>query len=277
MLSGPKICASRSSSASASAVAALGERARDAAGEAAREGDHPRRVALEELPVDARLVVVALEVAERAELDQVRVARVVGGEERQVRVALGQRLAVVDDVHLAAEDRLDALLGGGLVEVDRARHRAVVGERDGGHLELGRLPRERRDPARPVEDRVLGVDVQVDERRGHGKAIVVGGPLDRSAFRRSSLDADFRGRTRSRAGAGPSAGRSRTRQPARRTDNEGMRQMPDLTQARGGAERARGGDRGGARLLAHRPAGSLTASGSGTRAPASPRGLRLWA
>ena len=164
-------------------VAALGERAGDAAGEATGEGDHPRRVALEELPVDARLVVVALEVAERAELDQVRVARVVGGEERQVRVALRQRLAVVDDVHLAAEDRLDALVGGRLVEVDRARHRAVVGERDGGHLELGRLPRERRDPARPVEDRVLGVDVQVDERRGHGKAIVLP-PRRRSRFAR---------------------------------------------------------------------------------------------
>ena len=156
------------------AVAALGERPRDAAGEAAREGDHPRREALEQLPVDARLVVVALEVAERAELDQVRVAGVVGGEERQVRVALRERAAIVDDVHLAAEDRLDPLLGGGLVEVDRAGHRAVVGERHGGHLELGRLPRERRDPARPVEDRVLGVDVQVDERGGHGRAIVVG-------------------------------------------------------------------------------------------------------
>ncbi len=90
-----------------------------------------------------------------------------------MRVALRQRLAVVDDVQLAAEDRLDALVGGGLVEIDRAGHRAVVGERDCGHLELRGLPRERRDPARPVEDGVLGVDVQVDERRGHGKAIVL--------------------------------------------------------------------------------------------------------
>jgi len=98
---------------------------------------------------------------------------VIGCEERQVRVPLLERLAVVDDVHLATEDRLDALLGGGLVEVDRARHRAVVGERHGGHLELRRLARERRDPARPVEDRELGVDVQVDERRAHGRAMVV--------------------------------------------------------------------------------------------------------
>ena len=61
----------------------------------------------------------------------------------------------------------------GLVEVDRAGQRAVVGERDRRHLEPGRLVDERRDPARPVEDRVLGVDVQVDERGAHGRAIVL--------------------------------------------------------------------------------------------------------
>ena len=155
------------------AVPVLAQRAGDPAGEAAGEGDHALRVALEELPVDARLVVVALEVAERAELDEVRVPRQVLRQERQVGVALRQRRAVVDHVDLAAEDRLDPLVGRRLVQLDRARHRAVVGERHGGHLQLGRLPRECRDPARPVEDRVLGVDVQVDERGAHGKAIVV--------------------------------------------------------------------------------------------------------
>ena len=75
--------------------------------------------------------------------------------------------AVVDDVDLAADDRLHPLRLRGFVEVDRAGQRAVVGERDGGHLEPRRLLRERRDPARPVEDRVLGVDVQVDEVGAH--------------------------------------------------------------------------------------------------------------
>ena len=68
--------------------AALLERLADAAGEAAGERDQPRAVALEQLPVDARLVVVALEVAERRELDQVPVALVRLGEEREVRLAL---------------------------------------------------------------------------------------------------------------------------------------------------------------------------------------------
>ena len=88
--------------------AVLLERLADPAAQAAGERDQPVRMALEQLPVDARLVVVALEVAERGELDQVRVARVVGGEQRQVRVALLVRLAVAGDVDLAADHRLHA-------------------------------------------------------------------------------------------------------------------------------------------------------------------------
>ena len=55
------------------------------------------------------------------------------------------------------------------VELDGARERAVVGERDGRHLELGGARDEVGDPARPVEDRVLGVHVQVDERGRHSR------------------------------------------------------------------------------------------------------------
>ena len=149
------------------------ERLADAAREAAGERDQPRRVRLEQLPVDARLRVVALEVAERGELDQVRVAVVRLGEERQVRVAARAGAAILGDVDLAAENRLHALLAGGLVEVDRTGERAVVGERDGGHLELRRAGRERRDPARPVEDRVLAVDVQMDERGAHERGMLL--------------------------------------------------------------------------------------------------------
>ena len=89
------------------ALAVLFERLADATGEAPRERDQPRAVALEQLPVDARLVVVALEIAERGELDQVRVALVRRGEEREMRLPLLLRVPVVGDVDLAADDRLD--------------------------------------------------------------------------------------------------------------------------------------------------------------------------
>ena len=149
------------------------ERLADAPGEAAGERDDPGAVLVEELPVDAGLVVVALEVAEARELDQVRVALVRLGEERQVRVALLLGLALVGDVDLAADDRLDAVLFRLFDEGDRAGERAVVGEPDGGHLELGGAGCELGNPARPVEDRELGVDVQVDEI-GHGRPSLQG-------------------------------------------------------------------------------------------------------
>ncbi len=57
-----------------------------------------------------------------------------------------------------------------LVVLHRAGERPVVGEPDGGHLELSSPSRERRDPAGPVQDRVLGVDVQVDEVGGQRMA-----------------------------------------------------------------------------------------------------------
>ncbi len=145
--------------------AVLLERAADAAGEAAGERDQGGAVAGKQLPVDARLVVVALEVAEAGEVDQVGVARVVGGKEREVGVPLRLGATVVGDVDLAADQRLDPCPLRILEELDGARHRAVVGEADGRHLELGGAGDEIGDPAGPVENRVLGVDVQVNEGR----------------------------------------------------------------------------------------------------------------
>jgi hypothetical protein len=59
------------------------------------------------------------------------------------------------------------------VELGGAGERAVVGEADGRHVELARALRERRNAARPVEDRVLGVDVQMDEwRLGHERSTI---------------------------------------------------------------------------------------------------------
>ena len=93
-----------------------------------------------------------------------------------------------------AEIPLEAVLRGFLRQLDRAGERAVVGERDRRHLELGRPRGKRGDPARPVEDRVLAVDVQMDERRGHGRATLLRGE---DGFRRAPerpAQGDFRAR-----------------------------------------------------------------------------------
>ena len=68
---------------------------------------------------------------------------------------------VVDEVDLAADDRLDAVLGARLVELDGAVHDAVVGQAERRLGELGGACGQRVDLARTVEQRVLGVDVEV--------------------------------------------------------------------------------------------------------------------
>ena len=153
--------------------AALDDAPRAAGGQAAGERDDALGVALEQVEVDARLAAVqALEEAGARELGEVLEALVRLREQRQV-VALDLALAdraVVDEVRLEAEDRLDAVLLAGLVELDRAVHDPVVGEAERGLAEGGRAGGEAVDRRGAVEQRVLGVDVQVRGGRGaHGR------------------------------------------------------------------------------------------------------------
>ena len=161
------------------------ERLRDLAAQARREPDEPGAVPGEVLPVDPRLVVVAVEVGVGREPAEVLVAGPVLGEQDQVEgLAVGLALLVghrpAGDVGLDAEDRLDALVLRRLVERDRAVERAVIGDRERIHAVLGRRVDQLRDPAEAVEKTELGVDVEVREVvRGegrHGRSMVVARP-----------------------------------------------------------------------------------------------------
>jgi hypothetical protein len=118
----------------------------------------------QQLEVHARLAAVqALEEALARQRREVAEAHIRGREQRQV-VALDlpfAELAVVHEVGLEAEQRLDLVLLRGLVELHGAVHHAVIGQPDGGlSVGCGAL-RQRIDLARAVEQRVLGVDVQM--------------------------------------------------------------------------------------------------------------------
>ena len=111
--------------------------------QAAGERDHALGMAVEQLHVDVRLAArESLQEARGAELHQVAEARVVGRQQGEVVAlvanALADRLAVVDQVGLQPDDRLDPLLPAGLVEVDGAVHHPVVGEPERRHAELRR-------------------------------------------------------------------------------------------------------------------------------------------
>ena len=123
-------------------VAAVDQALAEARGQAAGEGDDPLAVRGELGHVEVGLAAVQpLEEARRGELDEVAVADVGGGQQRQVVALDAPRRAVgvvVDEVDLAAEDRLDLVLAARLVELDGAVHHAVVGEPQRGLAELGR-------------------------------------------------------------------------------------------------------------------------------------------
>src|SRR5262249_5746534 len=161
---------------------------RDLGVEAPGQDEQPVGVLGQELAIDARLVVEALQVRLRHELDEVLVARPVPYEDREV---VGSLIAAVlrapllaaprRHVELAAEDWLDAGLLRGEGGVDRSEEVAVVGERNGGEPELLRLVDQLVELGGTVEQAVLGVDVQMDElgvlHRGPGysHSIVDGG------------------------------------------------------------------------------------------------------
>ena len=112
----------------------------------------------------------ALEEAGARQLREVAEALVVAGQQREV-VALDPPLAdraVVHEVGLEADDRLDAVLPARLVVLDRPVHHTVVRQPERGLPELGRAGGQLVDLARAVEQRVLGVDVEVGAGgRGH--------------------------------------------------------------------------------------------------------------
>ena len=126
---------------------------------------------LEELEVDARLVVVAVEVRVRRDLDEVAVTLGGLGEDREVVdvVVVATRAiepARGDHVGLGADHRRETRFARGGVEVDDAVHVPVVGDADcrlavgcrGGHDVL--------HAGRTVEHRILGVQMEMHERLG---------------------------------------------------------------------------------------------------------------
>ena len=152
--------------------APLQDQARNVAREAGRQRDEPFVPLREQVHVDAGLVVVALDEPGRAELDEVLIALLVFAQEHQVRVFAGDlglvKAAALGDVDLAPDDRVDARLLAGLVEVDHAVHHAVVRDRQGLHAQLLGALHQRPDAAGAVQQGVFGVQMQV--RKGHARS-----------------------------------------------------------------------------------------------------------
>ena len=145
---------------------------RNLACQTARKGDQAGLLLRQEFLVDARLVVVALQVRCCRELDEILVAGFVLRQQDQMVIdvpaaaaGLFVQSAARRDIHFAADDRLDALVTGGLVKINCAVENAVVGDRQRGKLQLMRLLHQSVETAGPVEQRILGVQMEMDKIR----------------------------------------------------------------------------------------------------------------
>ena len=175
---------------------ARGDRARDRRRQAARGADQSFVVFFEQLPVDPRLVVEALQVRLRDELHQVGVTGVIHRQKQQVvdrvvprllpLLALTVEARATGEVGLAADDRLHAVRAGLLVELDGPEEVAMIGLGDRRHVRRFSAFEERVVLDRAVEERVLGVEVEMNEGLRHRLAlryshsIVAGGLLEMS-------------------------------------------------------------------------------------------------
>ena len=100
-----------------------------------------KQIIVEQLGVDARLSPAeAFEEAGRGERDQVAKACLDRRQQNEVVTldALIGAAAIVDQVGLESDDRLDPIRLARLVVLDRAVHHAVIGEPERGHPQLRR-------------------------------------------------------------------------------------------------------------------------------------------
>ncbi len=122
--------------------------------------------------VNAGPVVETFQMSRGYQLHKVLISGVVPGQQHQMmRAALGAGAvfsAFVGYVDFAAEDGFDARFFTLGIKLYRTVEGAVVGDRQGIHSQIFGLSHQFRDPADTVQHAVLGMDVQVGERR-HGQ------------------------------------------------------------------------------------------------------------
>ena len=137
----------------------------DQTGHAARKDDEALVVLGQQVQIDPGLIVVALQEALGDERGQIPVADQIGRQQGDVGLVADRPVepAARSDVGLASDDRGQLMVAGLVVELHRAVHDAVIGQRDRPGAALIRALAERFDAACPVQQRVLGMDVEVDE------------------------------------------------------------------------------------------------------------------
>ena len=115
--------------------------ARDLCRHAAGGADQSLGMRGQEIVIDAREIIEAFQLGSRGDLEQVAIPRLIFSQQQQVgRGAVEFGILVLHPprrhVCLHPDDRLDARAQRRIVKIDHPEHRAVIGDRDGRHLEI---------------------------------------------------------------------------------------------------------------------------------------------
>ncbi len=78
---------------------------------------------------------------------------------------------MISKLQIYADNRLDALFKCLLVKLHHAKKVSVIGQRNRRHAQVGALPHQHRNPDGTVDDRVLGVQMQMNEGLSHGVSL----------------------------------------------------------------------------------------------------------
>jgi hypothetical protein len=127
--------------------------------------------------IHAGFVVEAVEISGGNELNEILVAFFVFAEQDEVVGAFGAGAAIFvivwRDVHFAADDGFYAVGGGLMIEIRGGKEITVVGDGYCGHTAAGSFGGEFADFAGAVQQRVVRVQMKVNEVRGiHAKFIL---------------------------------------------------------------------------------------------------------
>ena len=113
---------------------------------------------------------MALQVRRSDQFDEIAIAGFVLGQEQEVSIDIlaAARAFLVEaaagrDINLASDDRFDPQVAGGLIKIDRAVKNAMIGDRQGGNLQLMRLLHQPVEAAGAIEQRILGVQMEMNK------------------------------------------------------------------------------------------------------------------
>ena len=135
-----------------------------------RQADSPIKPLLclrQQILVDARLIVEPFQVSGRDQLDQVLVALLRLAQQDEVIVAVRIRaglMTLLRNINLAPDDGMDTLFRGFVIKLDGPEQVAMIRHRNRRHLLAFHDLDQLLDVARAIEERVVSVAVEVNER-----------------------------------------------------------------------------------------------------------------